>query len=182
MKKPTGKTSRPDLSAVTGAIRSIAMRGAPIAATAAPTTYLRPPANAWWTDAHARNGGTGASVSDRTARFVSDELLTLEQCAAKAKCHPKTLKREILRGRLKATRIGALVRIRPEHWEEYLCRSGATEQAGKFAYSMGAGDLARLLRLDQMPSISRQRSGKDSTTPGQVVPLPTPSKKRSTAG
>lgn len=113
---------------------------------------------------------------------MTDELMTLDQCAAKAKCHPKTLKREILRGRLKATRIGALVRIRPGDWEEYLCRSGATEQAGKFAYSMGAGDLAKLLQLDQMPSISRRRSGKGSTTPAPVVPLPTLSKKRSTAG
>ena len=113
---------------------------------------------------------------------TADELYTLEQCADKAKCHPKTLKREILRGRLKATRIGALVRIRPGDWEEYLCRSGATEQAGKFAYSMGAGDLAKLLRLDQMPSISKRRSAGDSTTPAPVVPLPTLSKKRSTAG
>ena len=113
---------------------------------------------------------------------MNQELYTVEECAAKAKCSPRTLKREILRGRLKATRIGTLVRIRPQDWEEYLCQSGATEQAGKFAYSTAGNDLARRLRLDQMPYISRRRSGSASMTPALVVPLPIPSRKRSSAG
>jgi hypothetical protein len=52
------------------------------------------------------------------------ELLTIEQCAAKAQVSPRTLKREILAGKLKAVEEYGRWVIRPEDWENYLtsCR------------------------------------------------------------
>src|SRR5690349_17966018 len=91
------------------------------------------------------------------------DLLTLEQCAARAQCSPRTIKRQILAGKLRATRIGSLVRIRAEDWEEYLCRSGATETAGKSAFSTVGDDIVRLLQLAPTRSTSKQGSGSEST-------------------
>ena len=91
------------------------------------------------------------------------ELLTIEQCAAKAQCSPRTIKRQILAGKLKPTRIGSLVRIRAEDWEEYVCRSGATEQAGKSGFSTLGDELAGLLRLAPTRSTSKRGSGAEST-------------------
>lgn len=91
------------------------------------------------------------------------DLLTVERCAELAQCHPRTIKRQILAGKLKCVRIGSLVRIRAGDWEEYLCRSGVTEQAGKSAYSTAGEDIARLLQLAPTRSTSKRGSGSEST-------------------
>jgi excisionase family DNA binding protein len=110
------------------------------------------------------------------------ELLTVEECAAKAKCSPRTIKRQILAGKLKATRIGSLVRIRAGDWEEYLCRSGDTVPAGKSGFSTAGDDIARLLRLAPTRNISKQGSGSGSTIHELAERLATRSKKPSLVG
>ena len=90
------------------------------------------------------------------------ELLTVEQCATKAQCSPRSIKRQILAGRLKVVRIGSLVRIRPSDWEEYLCRSGATAPAGKSASSTVAEDIVRLLQ--HVPTPTSLKRGYDSSS------------------
>lgn len=89
-------------------------------------------------------------------------LLTVEECAAQARCSPRTIKRQILAGKLKATRIGSLVRIRADDWESYLCRSGNTEPAGKSGFSTVGDDIARLLQLAPTRSTSKRGSGSES--------------------
>jgi excisionase family DNA binding protein len=110
------------------------------------------------------------------------ELYTVEECAIRAKCHPKTIKRQILAGNLKATRIGSLVRIRAGDWEEYLCRSGDTAPAGRLASNAAAGASARLSEaVAMLPSL------KDALSSGsKIIGLEerrnTRSRKRSSAG
>jgi len=54
------------------------------------------------------------------------ELLTLAECAALAKVHPRTLRRAIATGQLEAYRIGRLIRIRPDDLDTYLTRKAVT--------------------------------------------------------
>ena len=112
------------------------------------------------------------------------EVFTIPEAAADAKVSPSTIKREIRCGRLIATRIRGCVRISREDLEDYKrkCRSVATAEDGKFAFSTVAGDLAALLQLGRMPNSLKRNSGKESMTPGRVVPLPTPLRKPSSAG
>lgn len=68
-------------------------------------------------------------------------LLTKAEAALLARVSEKTIAREIAAGRIPATRIRGAVRIAHADLEEYLrqCRSVATVEVGKFAYSMPAG-------------------------------------------
>lgn len=54
------------------------------------------------------------AVSDRSAYYTRGEA------AAIGNVHPRTIWREIRRGRLKATRVGARYRIAPEDLQRYL--------------------------------------------------------------
>jgi excisionase family DNA binding protein len=121
---------------------------------------------------------------DLKHREVNDDLYTVEQVAAKLDVSPKTIRREIAAGKLVPTRIRSAVRIAPADFEEYkkACRSVATARDGKYDFSTGDVDLAGLLRLDQMHSSSKRHGGGRQTTPAQVVPLRTRSRKLSTAG
>lgn len=88
---------------------------------------------------------------------MADELYTLEVCARKADVSVSTLKREIVAGRLIATRIRGTVRIAPSDWEEYTrtCRSVATAEASKFgSNTLGVG-LAARLRLSRTRASSK---------------------------
>ena len=76
-----------------------------------------------------------------------NELYTIEQCAKKADVSVSTIKRDILEGKLVATRIRSRVRIAAQDWEDYKkkCRSVPTEEAGKFGFNtLGVGLAARL--------------------------------------
>jgi len=97
---------------------------------------------------------------------VSDELLSLEQCARKADVSVSTLKREIVAGRLVATRIRGRVKIHPRDWGEYLqqCRSVATDEASRFgSNTLGVGLAARLALT------GTRRSSRGATATGSPI-------------
>ena len=110
--------------------------------------------------------------------------LTVEECAASAKVSPKTIRREIKDGRLKAAPIRGCIRIRREDWEEYRrqCRSENTAEAGKFEFNTAGLDLAKLLG----PGRTRSRSSASCASGSRIVSLDerraTRSRKPSRAG
>lgn len=93
------------------------------------------------------------------------EVFTYEECAAKARVSVKTLRRDAAEGKLITTLVRGCTRIAPNDWEEYLrkCRSAATVQDGKSAFSMVAVDLAELLQRGKTPNRSKRNSGNRST-------------------
>lgn len=99
-----------------------------------------------------------------TEAFLA-ELLTVEQCADKAQVSPRTIKREILSGKLRATRVRGSVRIAPEDWGRYLeqCRSADTGQDGKSGFNTLGAELAGLLQLAPTRSTLKRGSGSGST-------------------
>src|SRR5690242_20549439 len=100
---------------------------------------------------------------------MADSLYTVEQCASKAGCSPKTIRRQILAGKLKATRIGVLVRIAPADWEEYLnsCRYVATGRDGRSESNMpDAASVARWL-----PVLTRSSSKRHGDAVSTILEL-----------
>jgi hypothetical protein len=93
------------------------------------------------------------------------ELYTIEECAAKARVSPKTLRRDIADCKLITTMVRGCPRIAPNDWEEYLrkCRSDATVKDGKSAFNMPVVGLAELLQRDRTPRPLKRNSGSKST-------------------
>ena len=115
---------------------------------------------------------------------MNDELYSLDLCARKAGVSLSTIKRDIVEGKLRATRIRRRLMIHPEDWGSYIqaCRSVNMAADGKSGFSMPASDLAGLLRIvETLPNLSAERG-----TVSKIIALDarrhTRSRKRSTAG
>jgi hypothetical protein len=72
---------------------------------------------------------------------VSGELFSIRECAAKAKCSPKTIEREIRAGKITTTRIRGLIRVAAEDWEDYKRRCRMAPFPATAAWDFGSGSL-----------------------------------------
>ena len=60
-------------------------------------------------------------MSARTGRLSTDLLRWLDQCAAAADIHPRTLRKLITQGRgPMVTVVGRQLKIRADHWQQWL--------------------------------------------------------------
>lgn len=115
---------------------------------------------------------------------MSLDVLTVNDCARLGRVSARTIRREILAGKLKAKRLRGRVIILPAAWEEYLqqCPSVAMERDTKPAFSMPADDLAALLGLTG----TRRNGRREHVGGSKIVALAearaTRSRKPSTAG
>lgn len=112
------------------------------------------------------------------------DALTFKQAADRVGVSAKTLQRDAAAGKLVTTRIRGRVRIALADWEEYLrqCRSAVTVKVGKSEFSTVAGDLAKLLRVDQTPYSSRAAGDSRSTIIALDEHRAAHSKRRSSVG
>ena len=115
---------------------------------------------------------------------MADELYSLEVCAKKAGVSVSTIKRELVAGRLAATRLRGRVKIHPQDWEAYLqkCRSAGTGKDGKSGFNGEVNASADLsAAVATLPNLSAALS-KGSKIVALDERRSTRSKKRLTAG